>query len=208
MPTGQGVTADVAAALPTLDDSWLDGDAQGADGDDFASGLTNDIYDDLDLELIDLPRTAVPSAAVALWSPTRRHAGAFYATPRLELNMPLFSEYTSIKGRRGLLDHFSNVLSHLIVLREDEGNPFQQLVLPMSRRSPAVASAIYALASAHLEFRGVTTSSGGGAEQKSILFHSEAARNLASLIDKGAEGNQNELLAAVILLIYYEVVSW
>lgn len=117
--------------------------------------------------------------------------------------MPLFSEFTTIKGRRGLLDHFSNVLSHLIVLREDESNPFQQLVLPMSRQSPAVASAIYALSSAHLEFRGVA----GVVEKRSIEFHSEAARNLANLIERGAQGNQNELLAAVILLIYYEVVS-
>lgn len=125
--------------------------------------------------------------------------------------MPLFSEYTSIRGRRGLLDHFAHVLSHLIVLREDDGhNPFRQLVMPMSRSSPAVASAIYALSSAHLEFRGVgleDDGGGGSGEQKSIMFHTEAVRNLANLIERGGEGNQNELLAAVILLIYYEVVS-
>ncbi|TQV94297.1 C6 finger domain-containing protein [Cordyceps javanica] len=150
--------------------------------------------------------SSLPSDIVAAkrsWSFTRQ-AGAFYATPHLELNMPLFSEFTTIKGRRGLLDHFSNKLSHLIVLREDEGNPFQQLVLPMSRQSPAVASAIYALSSAHLEFRGAAV--GDGVEKKSIEFHSEAARNLVNLIDKGAKGNQNELLAAVMLLIYYEVL--
>lgn len=147
------------------------------------------------------------STAITRWSSHQPRARGFYATPRLELNMPLFSEYTSIRGRRLLLDHFSNVLSHLIVLREDDGhNPFQQLVLPMSRRSPAVASAIYALASAHLEFRGVAPDP-EATENRSILFHTEAARNLAEMIERGAEGNQNELLAAVILLIYYEVVS-
>ncbi|KAJ4144372.1 hypothetical protein LMH87_003256 [Akanthomyces muscarius] len=156
----------------------------------------------LGLDMVPLPNAPVLPNAAVTWSPTHRHAGAFYATPHLELNMPLFSEFTTIKGRRGLLDHFSNVLSHLIVLREDESNPFQQLVLPMSRQSPAVASAIYALSSAHLEFRGVA----GVVEKRSIEFHSEAARNLANLIERGAQGNQNELLAAVILLIYYEVL--
>ncbi|EGX93897.1 hypothetical protein CCM_02167 [Cordyceps militaris CM01] len=145
----------------------------------------------------------VAPGAVARWAPIHRHAaGAFYTTPHLELNMPLFSEFTTIQGRRGLLDHFAHVLSHLIVLREDDGgsNPFQRLVLPMARRSPAVASAVYALSSAHLEFRGVAA-----VEHSSIEFHSEAARNLAALIERGGEGNQNELLAAVMLLIYYEV---
>ncbi|KAJ6785133.1 hypothetical protein PWT90_07575 [Aphanocladium album] len=186
--------------LPVLDDSWQDVDLLGG-GADFANGLQVDTFGAPGLELVHPLHKETYFDAVATWSPMHRQAGAFYATPHLELNMPLFSEYTTIKGRRGLLDHFSNVLSHLIVLREDEGNPFQQLVLPMSRQSPAVASAIYALSSAHLEFRGVA-----GVEQKSILFHSEAARNLANLIEKGAEGNQNELLAAVILLIYYEVI--
>ncbi|PMB72023.1 hypothetical protein BM221_002122 [Beauveria bassiana] len=162
-----------------------------------------------------LDTRAPHASALTKWSSAstthrpRRHAGAFYATPHLELNMPLFSEFTTIKGRRGLLDHFARVLSRLIVLREDAegGNPFQRLVLPMSRRSPAVASAIYALSSAHLEFRGAGGAAAdvGGSSWTSIEFHSEAARNLAGLIEKGAEGNQNELLAAVILLIYYEV---
>ncbi|KAJ3473666.1 hypothetical protein NLG97_g10190 [Lecanicillium saksenae] len=196
----QNDSIDSDLPLPVLDESWQDVGLLG-DGHAFANGLQNDAFDASGLELVHPLDSTAPSSTVAKWSPMHGQAGAFYATPHLELNMPLFSEYTTIKGRRGLLDHFSNVLSHLIVLREDEGNPFQQLVLPMSRQSPAVASAIYALSSAHLEFRGVA-----GVEQKSILFHSEAARNLANLIEKGAKGNQNELLAAVILLIYYEVL--
>ncbi len=189
------------AADSALDDGWPGLDADGED-DELAAGTADDPGGASNLDMVAPASASMPSNTVATWSPTHRHAGVFYATPHLELNMPLFSEFTTIKGRRGLLDHFSNVLSHLIVLREDEGNPFQQLVLPMSRQSPAVASAIYALSSAHLEFRGVA-----GVEKKSIEFHSEAARNLANLIERGAQGNQNELLAAVILLIYYEVVS-
>ncbi|OAA69830.1 hypothetical protein ISF_03100 [Cordyceps fumosorosea ARSEF 2679] len=199
----QGGAADAPSLpQPALGDDWLDADFLdlnwlGADflGDELAAAA-----EECDRASLGRPPSPSPppSSAVA----RRHYAGAFYATPHLELNMPLFSEFTTIRGRRVLLDHFANTLSHLIVLREDGGsNPFQQLVLPMSRRSPAVASAIYALSSAHLEFRGAS-----GGEKSSIEFHSEAARNLANLIERGAEGNQNELLAAVILLIYYEVL--
>lgn len=202
LPTQQASAACPGFTQPALDDSWSGG-VGNVDGDELAHlGMDDESYGLLDLDMVPLPDALALPNVVATWSPMHHHAGAFYATPRSELNMPLFSEVTTIKGRRGLLDHFSNVLSHLIVLREDGSNPFQQLVLPMSRQSPAVASAIYALSSAHLEFRGVA-----GVKKKSIEFHSEAARNLANLIERGTQGNQNELLAAVILLIYYEVVS-
>lgn len=91
-------------------------------------------------------------------------------------------------------------MSHLIVLREDHGNPFQQLVVPLSQQSSAVKSAIYALSSAHLEVRGVANT------ESSIMLHNEAIRSLSKLIEQGSEANKNELLAAIILLIYYEVV--
>ncbi|KAM3554911.1 hypothetical protein MY1884_005886, partial [Beauveria asiatica] len=200
---------------PTPDDRCLG--AIVGDADELAELADNDLTTSAAAEtrdVVGLDTRAPHASALTKWSSSstthrpRRHAGAFYATPHLELNMPLFSEFTTIKGRRGLLDHFTRVLSRLIVLREDAegGNPFQRLVLPMSRRSPAVASAIYALSSAHLEFRGGGGADIGGRSWTSIEFHSEAARNLAGLIAKGAEGNQNELLAAVILLIYYEVI--
>ncbi|KAM3466324.1 hypothetical protein NHJ6243_001064 [Beauveria neobassiana] len=202
---------------PILDNRCLG--AIVGDADELAELADNDLTTSTAADTRDvagLDTRAPHASALTEWSSAstthrpRRHAGAFYATPHLELNMPLFSEFTTIKGRRGLLDHFARVLSRLIVLREDAegGNPFQRLVLPMSRRSPAVASAIYALSSAHLEFRGAGGAAAdvGGSSWTSIEFHSEAARNLAGLIEKGAEGNQNELLAAVILLIYYEVL--
>lgn len=123
-------------------------------------------------------------------------------TPYLELRIPAFSELSHLKSRRRLFDHFHNVLSHLIVLREEgSNNPFQQLVLPLSLQSSAVSGAIYALASAHLEFRGAAK------EESSLLFHNEAVRSLSKLIDQGSTVDRNELLASVILLIYYEVVS-
>ncbi|KAK6446230.1 hypothetical protein FP744_10002479 [Trichoderma asperellum] len=120
--------------------------------------------------------------------------------PAIELVMPAFAEFSRQTNRRALIDHFANVLSHLIVLREDEGNPFQQLVLPLCQKSPVVLNAVFALASAHMEHRGVRNN------EKSIHFHNHAIRGLSSLIAKGCDSRRNELLAAIILLIYYEVL--
>ena len=121
-------------------------------------------------------------------------------SPFFELNLPAFSEFSQSTNRRSLLNHFCNVMSHLIVLREDHGNPFQQLVVPLSQQSSAVKSAIYALSSAHLEVRGVANT------ESSIMLHNDAIRSLSKLIEQGSNANKNELLAAIILLVYYEVV--
>jgi hypothetical protein len=128
-------------------------------------------------------------------------AAGHLPSPTLEFCSPLYGEFSERRNRRVLVDHFCNVLSHLIVLREENGNPFQQLVLPLGRRSPAVMDAIYALASAHLEFRGVETG------EKSEQFHARAIQSLAMLIEQGKATNKNELLATIMLLVYYEVVS-
>lgn len=128
-------------------------------------------------------------------------APANLASPTIEVRMPAFAEFSQQTNRRALIAHFTNVLSHLIVLREDEGNPFQRLVLPMSQKSPAVSNAIFALACAHLEHRGVHNS------EKSVYFHNQAIHGLAALLANGCDANRNEVLAAIILLIYYEVVS-
>ncbi|KAF7552004.1 hypothetical protein G7Z17_g4647 [Cylindrodendrum hubeiense] len=120
-------------------------------------------------------------------------------SPFFEFCSPNFSEFSGRTNRRALLDHFCNVLSHLIVFREERGNPFQQLVLPLCQNSQSVTNAVYALASAHLEFRGVENG------EKSVYFHNKAIQGLAQLIKQGAGVNQNELLAAIMLLVYYEV---
>lgn len=123
-------------------------------------------------------------------------------SPTLDIRIPAFAEFSDRPNRRFLVSHFCSVLSHLIVFREESGNPFQQLVLPLSHGSTPVMNAIYALASAHLEHRGVDTG------EKSIFFHNEAIQSLAQLIEKGGKVNhKNELLAAIMLLVYYEVVS-
>ena len=113
-------------------------------------------------------------------------------------SLPAFAEYTSRESRRGLLDHFCNVLSHLIVFKEDSGNPFRQLVLPMARRSPPLLNAIYAISSAHLEHRGLQV------EERALDLHSKALQGLAGLIAHKDETNRDEVLAVIILLLYYE----
>lgn len=122
-------------------------------------------------------------------------------SPLFEFSSPVYAEFSERTNRRALVDHFCNVLSHLIVFREECGNPFQQLVLPMCHNSQSVTNAVYALASAHLEFRGVEN------KEKSMYFHNKSIQGLARLIERGADGNRNELLAAIMLLVYYEVVS-
>ncbi|KAH7320795.1 fungal-specific transcription factor domain-containing protein [Stachybotrys elegans] len=121
-------------------------------------------------------------------------------SPYLEFSPPSFSDFSTQTNRRALVDHFCGVLSHLIVFREDNGNPFQQLVLPLSYNSPTVMNSIYALASAHMEFRGIEN------REKSVYFHNKAIQGLARMIERGPDVNRNELLAAIMLLVYYEVL--
>ncbi|KAI1769924.1 hypothetical protein F4818DRAFT_308709 [Hypoxylon cercidicola] len=121
-------------------------------------------------------------------------------SPTLEFVLPSFSEFSDRPNRRALVDHFCNVLSHLIVFREESGNPFQQLVLPLAHRSLPIMNAIYALASAHMEYRGVETA------EKSLHFHNRAIQGLARLIEQEGNVDKVELLAAIMLLVYYEVL--
>lgn len=118
-----------------------------------------------------------------------------------DFNVPPFSEYTTRESRRGLLDHFCNVLSHLIVFKEESGNPFRQMVLPMAQKSPPLLNAIYAISSAHLEHRGLHV------EERALDLHSKALSGLQNLIAHKDEGNRDEVLAVIILMLYYEVFT-
>jgi len=136
--------------------------------------------------------SSYPDPTSAFISPTS--AGSPY-----DFAVPAFSEFTTRESRRGLLDHFCNVLSHLIVFKEDSGNPFRQLVLPLALKSPPLLNAIYAISSAHLEHRGLQV------EERALDLHSKALQGLANLIAHKDEGNRDEVLAVIILLLYYEV---
>lgn len=121
---------------------------------------------------------------------------------------PLYSEFSQEHRHRTLIDHFNNVLARLIVLNEESGNPFQRLILPMCQSSDAVRNAVFALSSAHREYRGligpcVTTLDA----ENSAFFYNQAIQGIAKLIEAGTSRNKNELLAAIMLIVYYEVVS-
>ncbi len=77
--------------------------------------------------------------------------------PCLGFLAPAYFEFSEDDNRRYLMDHFCRALSPLIVLWEDKGNPFLQLILPLTSGSQAVTAAIYAFASAHLEVRGISS---------------------------------------------------
>jgi hypothetical protein len=124
------------------------------------------------------------------------------ASPLLEFCAPVFQEFTEKRNRRALVDHFCNVLSHLIVFKEDTGNPFRQLVLPLSHACSPVMNAIFALSSAHLEHRGIEN------EEKSLDFHNRALQGLAKLIEQNDQRYKEEVLSAIMLLVYYEVVNY
>ncbi|KAK4189916.1 hypothetical protein QBC35DRAFT_116068 [Podospora australis] len=120
------------------------------------------------------------------------------ASPLRGFVTPVFSEFSDRPNRRALVDHFCNVLSHLIVFREETGNPFQQLVLPLTTKSSPVLNAIFALASAHLEYRGIQT------PEKALYFHNRAIQGVAQMIQQNDKVNRTEILAAIMLLVYYE----
>ncbi|KAI9646559.1 hypothetical protein NHQ30_004554 [Ciborinia camelliae] len=121
-------------------------------------------------------------------------------SPLLEFSSPVFLEFSEKRNRRALIDHFCNTLSHLIVFKEDTGNPFRQLILPLSHASSTVMNAILALSSAHMEYRGVEN------QEKSLDFHNKALQGLAKLIQQNDQANREEILGAIMLVVYYEVL--
>lgn len=146
-----------------------------------------------------------PTSAVSRSNSTYPNPSSAFLPPTsggspYDFNAPAFSEFTTRESRRNLLDHFSNVLSQLLVFKEDTGNPFRQLILPMAQKSPPLLNAIYAISSAHLEHRGLHV------EEKALDLHSKALQGLASLIAHKDESNRDEVLAVIILLLYNEVV--
>ncbi|OTA99859.1 hypothetical protein M426DRAFT_16002 [Hypoxylon sp. CI-4A] len=159
---------------------------------DDIDGITDVVREDSSLSVVSQARSLPPELAMIAPCPV--------GSPMLEFVLPSYSEFSHRPNRRALVDHFCNVLSHLIVFREESGNPFQQLVLPLSQRSSPVLNAIYALASAHLEYRGL------GTQEKSLYFHNRAIQGLTRLIEQEGNVDRVELLAAIMLLVYYEVL--
>ncbi|KAI9849361.1 MAG: hypothetical protein M1838_000196 [Thelocarpon superellum] len=137
-------------------------------------------------------------------APTQMYPDMSVMTPTMSTtpagyHSPAYMEFSQRKNRRVLINHFVSVLSHLIVFKEDPGNPFRDFILPMATRSPPVMNAIFAISAAHMEHRGIEN------EERSLDFHSRTLQGLAHLI-ANHETTRDEALAVIMLLLYYEVV--
>jgi hypothetical protein len=196
---------------PRFCEPWPDEEVPGVEAPSFADQAvyeceTNSSYhlpvegDDVEEILRTEPPTSSMRSTFQSSDLAMVHA-PLVASPLFEFNAPAFEEFTNQKNRRALVDHFCNVLSHLIVFQEDTGNPFRQLVLPLSHTSSPIMNAIFALSSAHLEYRGIEN------EEKSLDFHNKALQGLAQQIEQNEESSKEEVLGAIMLLVYYEVVS-
>jgi hypothetical protein len=175
-------------------DASIEWEAPYGNGNDVEEIIRTEPLDPGPSSALTRSRSQYPDLAMIAPSPV--------ASPLLDFCSPVFQEFTDRRNRRALVDHFCNVLSHLIVFKEDTGNPFRQLVLPLSHASSPVMNAIFALSSAHLEYRGIEN------EEKSLDFHNRALQGLAQLIEQNEHANREEVLGAIMLLVYYEVVSF
>ncbi|GJC97565.1 fungal Zn binuclear cluster domain containing protein [Colletotrichum higginsianum] len=113
--------------------------------------------------------------------------------PLNSLLPPAYHGVSECPEDTGLLDHYSKVMLPTMGFKEDVSNPYEQHILPLSHKSSAVRSAIYALASAHREYLGLENTEG------SACFHERAVAGLSAIIEDG-DGFE-EALATIVLLL-------
>lgn len=119
---------------------------------------------------------------------------------RPSISSSSFTNFSTRHNRQELLAHFCTVLSRLMVLEDRCENPFNRIILPLCQYSQLVRNTVYTLASAHLEFHGVAN------DEKAAFFYSRSTKNLEYEIGLKDDVKRNELLAASVILIYYEAV--
>ncbi|KAJ3958790.1 hypothetical protein N0V92_004614 [Colletotrichum tropicale] len=120
------------------------------------------------------------------------------SSPLLSMLPPSFPSAPDCPEDTGLLDHYSKVMLPMMGFREGVSNPYEQHIIPLSHRSSAVRSAIYALASAHREYAGLENTEG------SACFHERAVAGLSAIIEEG-DGFE-EALATIVLLLQYDLL--
>lgn len=101
-----------------------------------------------------------------------------------------------------LIHHFDQNVANLISFKAGTTNPFFSNVLPLVPESRLVRSAIESVASAHLAVLGT------GSQLNAQHLQSRTLSLLAHEIARKDLSNQagEQLLAATLLLIYYEVM--
>ena len=142
-----------------------------------------------------------PTISGSEWPLVEQPLGDTLDSRLSDLEQMASEEITERWHCEALIDYFCNVLSHLLVFREDTCNPFQEFVLPISHPGSPVLDVLLAFSSSHIEHRNVQY------EEKSLYFHNKALQGLGKLIDDFEEANKEEVLSTIMLLVYYEVVS-
>ena len=99
-----------------------------------------------------------------------------------------------------LVDYFRRTMAQLIVVDEEQDNPFLQLILPLTYTSRPVREAVGALAAAHLEHYAIH------GDTAAAQLYGRAVQALADSISATKEHYGNDILATIILLVYYEAV--
>ncbi|CAH0025409.1 unnamed protein product [Clonostachys rhizophaga] len=123
-----------------------------------------------------------------------------YANPWQDLTPPCDWRPSWSTSHQELLHHYSEVLSHLIVLSEEPINPFRNCIMPIiyeSQDSP-VLYAVLAFSAAHLE------NTGKHLEESSVDFYNRSLEGISHSMSN--EVSPQETLIAIILLVYFEAL--
>ncbi|KAI9701102.1 MAG: hypothetical protein M1836_001771 [Candelina mexicana] len=163
------------------------------------NGHTHEDYDEEIPTTRDLLGSA-PARTRSAYQDLSLIAPPLHGSP-IDFGSPPFMEFSEKPSRRALMGHFCNVLSQLMVFKEDAGNPFRQYLVPMAASSAPILNALLAISSAHLEHRGFQT------EERALDLHSASLQGLARIIADNDKSNRDEVLGVIMLLVYYEVIQ-
>jgi Fungal specific transcription factor domain len=106
------------------------------------------------------------------------------------------------RHRQDLVDHFRSIFSHLPALQDQNAPLFRQSSMsPTPQASSPVLDILLAFSCSQFEEHGIQN------EETSLYFHNKALQGLIKLLDNLWEGNAEEILSTIMLLVYYEIVS-
>jgi hypothetical protein len=150
----------------------------------------------------------------ALWNPDESptHSNDEWRTLEQDLNFSLLNtplsgmslpfESANNRYSQDFVDHFRTVFSHLPALQDQNVPLFRQSSMsPTSQASSPVQDILLAFSCFQFEEHGVQN------EKTSLYFHNKALQGLIKLLDNLWEGNAEEILSTIMLLVYYEIVG-
>ncbi|PMD28880.1 hypothetical protein L207DRAFT_539298 [Hyaloscypha variabilis F] len=121
-------------------------------------------------------------------------------TPFHDFNLPL--ESGKHQHCQDVVDHFSSVFSHLPAFQDQNTPLFGPSSMSTKPQTiPPVLDILLAFSCSQFEQQhGVQN------EETSLYFHSRALQGLIQLLDNIWEGNAEEILCTIMLLVYYEIL--